>query len=72
MPGFDDNGSNSAQQSSPNEESNDSNDSFSANKLSTSKKKAQNVVFHVRMAPGEAFEQGHVINRKISAKQTQN
>ena len=36
--GFDDNSSNIAQESSPNEESNDSGDDFSANEPSTSKK----------------------------------
>ena len=58
MLGFDNNGSNSAQESSPKEESNDSSGNFSANKWSTSKKMAQNVVFYARMAPEEAFEQG--------------
>ena len=43
---------------------------FSANKPSTSQKRAQNVMFHVHMAPEEAFEQGHVINRKIFTQQT--
>ena len=41
--GFDDNGSNSVQESSPSEESTDSRDHFSANELSTSKKMAQDV-----------------------------
>ena len=64
MLGFDNNGSNSAQESSHNEESNDSSDDFSANncKPSTRKKMAQNVVFCVHIAPEEAFEQGHMIN----------
>ena len=38
MLGFDDNGSNSARESCPYKESNDSSDDFSANELSTSKK----------------------------------
>ena len=58
MLGFDRNDSKSVQQLSPNEESDDSSDDFSANELSTSKKMAQNVVFHVHMALEEAFEQG--------------
>ena len=62
--GFDSNGSNSAQGSSLSEEYNDSRDDFSANKSSTSKKMAQNIVFRVHMAPEEAFEQGHVIDKK--------
>ena len=44
MLGFDNNGSNSAEESSPDEESNDSSDDFSANKLSTSKEMARNIV----------------------------
>ena len=32
----------------------------------------QNVMFHVHMAPEEAFEQGHVTDQKISIQQTQN
>ena len=44
MFGFDNNGSNSTQKSSPNKESNDSSEDFSENKPSTSKKKAQNSV----------------------------
>ena len=64
MLGFDNNGSNSAQESSPNEESNESSEDFSANKLSTSEKMAQNVMFHVHMASEEVFEQSHVINQK--------
>ena len=57
MHDFDNISSNSTHDSCPNEESNDSNDDFSANK----QKKAQNLVFHVPMAPEEAFEQGHMI-----------
>ena len=57
--GFDNNSSNSAQESSPYEESNDSsNDLFLANKPSTSKEMAQNVAFLVHMAPEEALNQG--------------
>ena len=41
--GFDDNHSSSTQQASPNEESSDSSNNFSANELSTSKKMAQDV-----------------------------
>ena len=33
---------------------------------------AQHVMPHVRIAPEELFKQGHVIDRKISTKQTQN
>ena len=40
--------------------------------LSTSKKMAQNVVFYVHVAPEEAFEQGHPINKKLTTQQTQN
>ena len=61
---FDDNGRNSAEESSPTTESNDSNDHFSANELSTSKKMAQHVVTHVHMAQEEMFEQDHVIDKK--------
>ena len=61
--GFDNNNSNRDQESSPNKESIESSDDFSANKLITSKKMAQIVVFHVRRAPEEAFE-GHVIDQK--------
>ena len=64
MLGFDYNGGNSAQESSPNKESNGSGDDFSANKPSTSKKMAQNVVFQFHMAPEEASKQGHMINQK--------
>ena len=70
--GFDNNGSNSAQESSPNEKSNDSSDDLSANKQNTSQKMAQNVVFRVEMAPEEVFERGHVIDRKLSTWQTRN
>ena len=62
MLGFDNNGSNSALESSPDRESNDSGDDFSANKPTTSKTVAQNVVFHVHMAPDKACEQGHMID----------
>ena len=75
MLGFANNGSNSAQESSPNRESNDStisSDDFLADKPSTSNKMAENVVFHVHMAPEEAFEQGHMIDQKLLTKQTQN
>ena len=51
MLGFDNNGNNSAQQSSPDEESNDSSDSFSTNKQNIGKKMIQNVVFRVQIAP---------------------
>ena len=66
MLGVDNNSSNSAQESSPSEESNDSSEDFSANKLSTSQKMAQNLAFHVHTVPEEAFEQGHKINPKKS------
>ena len=49
--GFDNKGSNRAQESTPNEESNDSSDDFSKNKPSTSKKMTQNIALHVHMAP---------------------
>ena len=62
--GFNNNGSNSAQELSPNEESNDSSGDFSANKLCTNKKMAQHVAFGVHMAPEEAFEQSHVQQTK--------
>ena len=55
MLGFDSNSSNSAQGSSHTKISNESSDDFSANKPSSSKKMAQNVMFHVHMAPEEAF-----------------
>ena len=64
MLGFGNNGSNSAQETSHNEEFNDSSVDFSANKLSTNKKVAQNILFLVCMAPDEAFERGHIINKK--------
>ena len=72
MLGFDNNGSNSAQELSPNEESNDSNNDFSAEKPSTNKKMAQNIVFCVCIAPEETFEQSHMIYRKIPTQYTQN
>ena len=68
MLGFDNKGSNSAQESSPNGKSNDSSDDFSAYKPSTSKKMAQNIMFHVPIAPEEMCEQSHVIDRKISSQ----
>ena len=71
MLGFDHKGSNNAEESSPNKELNGSSVDFSANKPSTSKKMAQNVVFHVHVAPGEVFEQGHTSDQKISTLQTQ-
>ena len=52
---FDNNSSNSAQGSSHTKISNESSDDFSANKPSSSKKMAQNVMFHVHMAPEEVF-----------------
>ena len=71
MLGFDDNGSNSAQESSPNEESNDSSHLFSADKQITSTKKqktkVKNVVFHVHMAP-----ERHLNKVKWFTRQTQN
>ena len=67
--GFDDNGSNGAQVSSPNKESIDSSDDFQKIK---SQKMSQKVVFRVYMAPQESFEQGHWIDRKITTKQTRN
>ena len=70
--GFDDNPSNSAKESSPNEKSNDSSEGVSAHESSTSKKIAQHVVSRVYMAPDEVFEQDHVIDRKLSTHQTQN
>ena len=70
--GFDDNGSNSAQESSPDQQSDDSSDDFLANELRTSKKMAQRMVSHVRMAPEDLLEQGHLINRKILTQQIQN
>ena len=33
---------------------------------------AQHIVFHVPMAPEEAFEQGHMINWKIATQQIEN
>ena len=45
--GFDNNCSNSTEESSLNKESNDSSDDFSANELSANKKMAQHVVSHV-------------------------
>ena len=69
--GFDHNGSNIAQESSPNKESNKSSDDFSADELSTSKKMAQDVVFHVDMAPEDVLKQDHMINQKISTQPTQ-
>ena len=64
MLGFDNKSSNSAQESSPYEEPNDSSNDFSANKPSASQKMDQNVVFRVIMAPEEAFEQDHMIDKK--------
>ena len=64
MLGFDNDDSNSAQESSLDEESNDSSDDFSASKLRTRKKMAENVVSRIQMAPEEAFEQGHMMDQK--------
>ena len=50
--GFDSNSSNSAQESSPNQESNDSINDFSASEPSTSKKWAQSIAFHVGFRRG--------------------
>ena len=61
--GFDDNGSNSANESSPNEEFNDSSEHFSANELSASKKMAPGGVSYPQ-APEEVFKQGHMIHKK--------
>ena len=55
--GFDHNRSNSAQESSPNKESNDSSDDFSANEPSTSKKMAQHVVSCVHMLQNRCLNQ---------------
>ena len=60
MLGFDNNGSNITQESSPNKESNDSNDDFSANEPSISKKMAYHMVSRVHIASEEVFEQGHI------------
>ena len=54
--GFDNNGSNSTQDSRPYDKSCDSSDDFPANTPSTGKKMAQTIVFHVHIAPKEAFE----------------
>ena len=62
--GFDNNDSSSTQESRPNEEYNDSSDDFSANKPSTSKEMAQNVVFYVHMVLKDVFEQGCMIDQK--------
>ena len=70
--GFDNNRSNNAQESSPNEESDDCSDDFAANKPSTNKKMAQNAAFRVHIAPEEANEEGHTIDGKIPTQQTQN
>ena len=70
--GFNNNGSNSAQELSPNEESNDSSGDFSANKLSASKTVAQNVVHRVQKTPEESFELDHVIDGKTATQQVQN
>ena len=72
MLSFDDNGGNNTLESNPNEEYIDSSHDISANKPNTSKKMVQNVVSRVHMAQEEVFEQGHVIDRKISTQQTQN
>ena len=60
--------SNSPQESIP-AKPNDCSDDFSANKLSTGTRVAQNIVFCVHLAPWETFEQGHVIVGKISTQQ---
>ena len=72
--GFDNNGSNIVQESSPTKEFNDSSDDFSANKPSTSKEMAQNVVFYVHMVLKDVFEQGCMIDQKKKkiTQQTQN
>ena len=66
--GFDNNDSSSTQESSPNEEYNDSSDDFSANKPSTSKEMAQNVVFYVHMVLEDVFEQGCMIDQTKTKK----
>ena len=62
--GYNDNGSNSAQESSPNKDSNGSSDHVSANELSTGKEMAHHVVSCVHTAQEEVFKQGHMIDRK--------
>ena len=64
--------SNSTQESHPNEESNDSSDDSSADKLSTRKKMAQNLLFCADMTQEEASEQRRVINKKPSTQHSQN
>ena len=68
MLGVDNNSSNSAQESSPNQDSYDSSDDFSANKRSTSKKMARNKVFQVHMVPDDVFDQGHVSKKVPQSK----
>ena len=65
MLSFGNNGSNSAQESSPNEESNDSSDDISAHTPNTS---GVSCLYDSR----DSFEQGHVIARILSTQQTQN
>ena len=61
MLGFDDNNSNSTQESSPKEEFNDPSNELSANQRSTCKKMAQHLVFHDHMVTEEVMEQGHIM-----------
>ena len=69
--GFDDNGSNSVQESSPSEESTDSRDHFSANELRTSKKMAQRMVSHP-YGSRRGVRTRSCDRSKISTQQTQN
>ena len=59
--GFDHNRSNSAEESSPNKESNDSHYLSSANELSTSKKMGHHLVSGVHLAQEQKLKQGRVI-----------
>ena len=69
--GFDNNGSNSAQESSPNEKSDDSRNDFSANKPSTSEKTGSKHSVACQYGSRRGFAHGHIIDWKISTQQSQ-
>ena len=69
---YNNNNSNSAQESNPIEESNGSSIDFSPSELDANKKMAQYELFHVHIAAEEVFKQSHMIDRKTSTQQTQN
>ena len=71
MLGFDDGSSNSSQESSPSKESNDTGSDFSTINQVEVKTMTRSLSCPLWLQE-KAFEQGHVINLKISTQHTQN